>query len=104
MIKAFLGHAAEDRGAEAGQSLRLQVDALLAGLQGQGPVTTGMDVDVQPVRDGLGVGDDLEPDLRSVALRVADPVRSGRQVLLGEPQVEVVVVPAVEPAGGGASS
>jgi hypothetical protein len=52
-----------------------------------------MDVEVQPVLDRLGNRLDPEPDVRPLAVRVADPVRPVDQVLIGQPQVAVEVVP-----------
>ena len=57
---------------------------------------TGVDVEVQPVLDHLGIRDDMEPDARPVALRVADPVRPVDQLLLGHPQLAVEVVQGSE--------
>ena len=64
------------------------------------PLATGVDVEVQPVLDRLGIGDDMEPDARPVALRVADPVCPVGQLLLGHPQLAVEVVPGSESSRG----
>src|SRR5258708_38807565 len=63
-------------------------------------MATSMDVEVQPVLDRLGIWDDMKPDARPVALRVADPVRPVDQLLLGHPQLAVEVVPGSESSRG----
>src|SRR5215469_2894972 len=74
VVESFLGQAAHDGGAQGGQPAGLGVDLLPAGLHGDRPPAAGVDVEVQPVLDGLALGDYLEPDPRPVTLRVADPV------------------------------
>src|SRR5262249_12805488 len=63
---------------------------------GPPPPATGVDVEVQPVLDHLGIRDGMEPDARPVAVWVADPVRPVDQLLLGHPQLAVEVVPGSE--------
>src|SRR5438552_1349354 len=96
VVEPFLGQGASDGGTQAGQPAGLRVDSLPASLDRVRPLATGVDVEVQPVLDRLGIRDDMEPDARPVALRVADPVRPADQLLLGHPQLAVEVVPGSE--------
>src|SRR6266567_6834151 len=100
VVEPFLGQCASNGGAQAGQPAGLRVDSLPASLDRVRPLATGVDVEVQPVLDRLGIGDDMEPDARPMALRVADPVRPVGQVLLGHPQLAVEVVPGSESSRG----
>ena len=56
------------------------------------------------VLDHLRIRLDTEADDRLLAVRVADPVRPVDEVLLGQPEVAVEVVPRSESRRGGASS
>src|SRR2546421_4095129 len=96
VVEPFLGQWASDGGAQAGQPAGLRVDSLPASLDRVGPLAAGVDVQVQPVLDYLGIRDDMEPDARPVALRVADPVRPVGEILLKHPQLAVEVVPGSE--------
>src|SRR5215813_12231982 len=92
VVEPFLGQCASDGGAQAGQPAGLRVDSLPASPDRVRPPATGVDVEVQPVLDHLGIRDGMEPDARPVAVWVADPVRPVDQLLLGHPQLAVVVV------------
>src|SRR5947207_7221561 len=96
VVEPFLGQWASDSGAQAGQPAGLRVDSLPARLDRVSPLAAGVDVQVQPVLDYLGIRNDMEPDTRPVALRVADPVRPVDQILLRHPQLAVEVVPRSE--------
>src|SRR5262249_605543 len=96
VVEPFPGQCASDGGAQAGQPAGLRVDALPASPDRVGPLATGVDVEVQPVLDHLGLRDGMEPDAPPVALRAADPVRPIGQLLLGHPQLAVEVVPGSE--------
>ena len=85
VVQPFLGQCASDGGAQAGQPAGLRVDSLPASLDRVRPLATGVDVEVQPVLDRLGIRDDMEPDARPVALRVADPVPPSTSSSLGSP-------------------
>ena len=100
VVQPFLRQRTSDGGAQAGQTAGLRVDSLPASLDRVRPLATGVDVEVQPVLDRLGIRDDMEPDARPVALRVADPVRSVGQFLLGHPQLAIEVVPGSESTRG----
>src|SRR5260221_3713804 len=76
VVEPFLGQCASDGGAQAGQPAGLRVDSLPASLDRVRPIATGLDVEVQPGPDHLGIRDDMEPDARPVALPVAYPVQS----------------------------
>ena len=92
VVEPFVLQGAPDGGAQVGQSACLGVDSLFAGLDWVRPLAAGVDVEVQPVLDGFVGWDDLEPDVRAVAVGVADPVCAGSQLLLGYSEVAVVVV------------
>src|SRR5450755_3835624 len=100
VVRPFLGQCASDGGAQARQPAGLRVDSLPASLDRVRPLATGVDVEVQPVLDRLGIWDDMEPDARPVALRVADSFRPVGQLLLGHPQLAVEVVPGSESGRG----
>src|SRR6185437_16577875 len=100
VVHPFLGQCARDGGAQAGQPAGLRVDSHPASLDRVRPLATGVDVEVQPVLDRLGIWDDVEPDARPMTLRVADPVRPVDQFLLGHPQLAVEVVPGSESSRG----
>src|ERR1022692_2776374 len=96
VVQPFRGQGPGGGGAQAGQPAGLRVDSLPASLDRVRPLATGVDVEVQPVLDRPGIWDDMEPDARPVALRVADPVRPVDQLLLRHPQPAVEVVPGSE--------
>jgi hypothetical protein len=100
VVEPFSGHCAADGGAQGGQPGGLGVDAVAAGLEGVGALAAGVDVEVQPVLDRLGVRLDAEPDVRAMAVRVADPVRAVDQVLVGQPEIAVEIVPGSETSRG----
>src|SRR5438477_221594 len=72
-------------GAEGAEPAGFGVDPLPADFERGTAPAAGVDVDVEPVLDHLGVGHPLEPDLRTAALWVGDAVLADVQVLLGEP-------------------
>src|SRR5215469_6054226 len=96
VVESFLGQRASNGRTEADQSAGLRVDSLPASLDRVRPLATGVDVEVQAVLDDPGIRDDMEPDARPVAVRVADPVRPLNQLVLGYPELAVEVVPAGE--------
>jgi len=59
-----------------------------------------MDVEVEPVLDGLALGHHLEPDARSATVRIDDAVLADAQVGLGYPHVTPVVIPGGEASRG----
>src|SRR5882757_4303460 len=81
VVDSFLVHDDGDGGAQAHQAVGFGVHSLLPRLDRVCPVTAGVDVDVQPVLHSLRIQYRMEPDGRSTALRVADPVRAPGQRL-----------------------
>src|SRR5262249_60563859 len=65
VVETFLGQCASDGAAQAGQPAGLRVDSLPASLDRVSPLATGVDVEVQPVLDHLGIRDDMEPEARA---------------------------------------
>ena len=59
-------------------------------------VNRSVDVDVDAVLDRLLLGDDLEPDPRTVTTGVLDPVVAEVQVFVGQTDRPIEVVPRVE--------
>src|ERR1700759_3758505 len=96
VVEPVSGQGAEDGGAQCGQPAGLGVDPLFARPDRDVPPATGVDVEVQAGLGRLGFRDRVEPDLRAVTVRVADPVRPVDQFLLRYAQVPVEVIPAVE--------
>jgi len=77
------------------------VDSLLAGLDRVGPLAAGVDVEVQPVLDGLGLGDYVNQMLGPWPCGSLIRSAPSARFLVGYPEVAVVVVPGGETAGGG---
>jgi hypothetical protein len=93
---AVLHQGANGGGAQVNQPASFGVDPPFAGLDRVGPRSAGVDVEVQPVLDDLGLLDCVEPDARPVAVGVTDPVCAVGKLLLGYPELAVEVVPGGE--------
>src|SRR5258708_10209367 len=70
VVEPFLGQCASDGGAQAGQPASLRVDSLPASLDRVRPLATGVDVEVQPVLDHLGIRAHMEPNAPPLPLPV----------------------------------
>src|SRR5579871_1305047 len=100
VVEPRIGKRAADGGAQVGQPARLRVYPRAPSLDRVRPLAAGANVEVQPVLDRLGLGLLPEPDARPTAVRVADPIDPVGQVLLGQADVAVVIVPGLEPSWG----
>jgi hypothetical protein len=78
----------------------LGVDSLPAGFDRNRPPAADVDVEVEPVLDGLAFGHHLEPDARPAAIRIDDAVRADSQVGLRDSNVTPVVIPVGEASWG----
>jgi hypothetical protein len=86
VVEPVGGHRPADRGPQCGQPGGFSVDALAARLERVVALAAGVDVQMQPVLDRLGVRLDAEPDVRAVAVRVADRSAPSTRYSSGSPR------------------
>ena len=76
MIQTLCDDRAQPRGTETNEPRRLSLDPLLPGAERRTATTARVHVDVDAVLDRLLLGDDLEPDARTLIFRILDDVRA----------------------------
>jgi len=100
----FLAQVAEQRCAERIEPSGLRIDARVASLDRELSPPARVDVDVQAVARGLGIGDDLDPDTWGDALLVDEAVRAATPPGLRHPISRRHSSHVANPVGGGSST
>jgi hypothetical protein len=94
VVDALSAQDGDHAGTEIRQPPGLGVDSLPAGCDRDRPPAADVDVEVEPVLDGLAVRNHQDPDTRSSPIRIDDAVRAGSQFGPGNPDVAPQLVTA----------
>src|SRR5450756_1094956 len=96
MIQTLRDDRAQPRGTERNEPRRLSLDPLAPGVERRTATTARVHVDVDAVLDRLLLGDDLEPDARTLTVRILDDVRATAKFVFRHTNRPEEVVPRVE--------
>src|SRR5665647_1702654 len=96
MIQTLRDDREQPRGTERNEPRRLSIDPLAPGVERRTATTARVHVDVDAVLERLLLGDDLEPDARTLTVRILDDVRATTKFVFRHTNRPEEVVPRVE--------
>ena len=102
VVQAFLEDRVQPRRTERHEPRRLSLDPLAPCVERQTAATARVHADVDAVLDRLLLGDDLEPDARTLTVRILDDVAACAKLVLGTPIDLKKSSHESKPVGGGA--
>ncbi len=102
MVQIFLNDRVQPRSTERHEPRRLSLDPLAPGLERRTAAAARVYVDVDALLERFLLGDDLEPDARTVTVGILDPVGANAKLSSGTPTDLYQSSHDSKPGGGGA--